>query len=125
MVADLDLIEHGRIDDTSAVFPSVRLRPTRTRSGLSLLSLGVSCISPLVAESIDSALARFPHQFHAKPWAFRRLCRNWENSGGGDMHSRSPLQSGRWGLAKRGPICPGEAPQLRETETMGNFGDVS
>src|SRR6516225_10166578 len=95
--------------------------PTRTRSGL---PLGVSCISPVVAELIYSALAKFPHQCHAKPSVFHRLCRNWKNLGGGDAHPRSPLQSGRWGLAKGGPISAGEAPQLRETETVGNFPDV-
>src|SRR6516164_7216551 len=34
------------------------------------------------------------------------------------------LESGRWGLAKRGPISSGKAPQLRETETVGNVPDV-
>jgi hypothetical protein len=48
-----------------------------------------------------------------------------KNSRGGDAHCQSSLQSGRWGLAEHGPICSGEAPQLRETETMGNFGDVN
>ena len=78
-----------------------------------------------VAELIDSALARFPHQFHAKPSVFRRLCRNWENSRSGQSRSWSPLKSGQWGLAKCGPVYPGEAPQLRETKTVGHFRDLN
>jgi hypothetical protein len=41
----------------------------------------------------------------------------------GEWHSRNTLESGRRGLAKCRPICPGEAPQVRETETVGNFRD--
>ena len=45
-------------------------------------------------------------------------------SRGGESHSRGALESGRWGLAKCRPICTGEAPQLRETEPVGNFPDL-
>src|SRR6516225_2293977 len=47
----------------------------------------------------------------------------------GKLQSSEPrfwdaLESGRWGLAKCRPISSGKAPQLRETETVGNFPDV-
>ena len=45
--------------------------------------------------------------------------------GPGEGHSRSTLESGRWGLAKCRPICPGKAPKPREPETVGNFRDLN
>src|SRR5689334_8277928 len=47
-----------------------------------------------------------------------------KNSLGGEARSRRTSERGRWGLAKCCPICPGEAPQLREPETLGNLCDV-
>src|SRR6516162_9531202 len=58
-----------------AQLDSERANTTRRHPVFRLLA---SCISPYVAESIYSALAKFPRQPHAKPSVFRRLCRNWK-----------------------------------------------
>jgi hypothetical protein len=39
-------------------------------------------------------------------------------------HSWEALEGGRWSLVERCTVAPGEAPQLRETETMGYFCDI-
>jgi len=80
--------------------------------------------SPPILWDIESDPVLANVKLIAEAWDPAGLYQVGNFVGDSEPHSWNKPKSGRWGLAKYRPISPGEAPQLREPETIGNICDV-